>query len=111
VKLPRDLSGADLAKALSKVGYAISRQTGSHIRLTADFPRRHHVTIPAHESLRVGTLSRIIGEVAAHGQIDREVLLKQLFDWIRDEPTEEWIVNPRRDRTCPDESPDIRTAA
>ena len=64
MKLPRDLSGADLAKALSRVGYTISRQTGSHIRLTADFPRRHHVTIPAHESLRVGTLSRIIGEVA-----------------------------------------------
>jgi len=34
VKVPRDLSGAALAKALSKVGYQMTRQTGSHIRLT-----------------------------------------------------------------------------
>ena len=32
MKLPRDLSGADLAKGLSRVGYSVTRQTGSHIR-------------------------------------------------------------------------------
>lgn len=34
MKLPRDLSGEVLAKALEKLGYIIDRQTGSHIRLT-----------------------------------------------------------------------------
>jgi hypothetical protein len=34
MKLPRDLSGQDFVKALSKVGYRITCQTSSHIRLT-----------------------------------------------------------------------------
>ncbi|MDJ0658694.1 MAG: type II toxin-antitoxin system HicA family toxin [Crocosphaera sp.] len=34
MKLPRDLSSDDLIKALSKLGYGVTRQTGSHIRLT-----------------------------------------------------------------------------
>ena len=34
MKLPRDLSGDNLAKALCKLGYQVTRQTGSHLRLT-----------------------------------------------------------------------------
>jgi predicted RNA binding protein YcfA (HicA-like mRNA interferase family) len=34
MRLPRDLSGVDLAKLLQKLGYQITRQAGSHIRLT-----------------------------------------------------------------------------
>jgi predicted RNA binding protein YcfA (HicA-like mRNA interferase family) len=34
MKLPRDITGNDLAKALVKLGYHVSRQTGSHIRLS-----------------------------------------------------------------------------
>ena len=79
MKLPRDLSGADLAKALSNVGYRITRQTGSHLRLTTDLPARHHVTIPVHDPLKVGTLSGILGDVAAHMKLDREELLRRLF--------------------------------
>jgi len=79
VKLPRDLSGADLAKALSKVGYRVTRQSGSHLRLTIDLPSQHHVTIPAHDALRVGTLSAILGDVAAHLKLDREELLRRLL--------------------------------
>jgi len=79
VKLPRDLSGADLAKALSIVGYRVSRQTGSHLRLTADLPSQHHVTIPAHGSLRVGTLAGILGDIASHLGIERDELLRRLF--------------------------------
>ena len=51
MRLPRDLSGADLAKALSRFGYRVTRQTGSHLRLTTDVPSQHHVTIPAHDPL------------------------------------------------------------
>jgi predicted RNA binding protein YcfA (HicA-like mRNA interferase family) len=79
VKLPRDLSGADLARSLSKVGYSITRQTGSHIRLTALSPNQHHVTVPAHDPLKVGTLSGILGDVAAHLKIERDELIKRLF--------------------------------
>ncbi len=40
MKLPRDISGEELAKLLKKFGYEITRQTGSHIRLTTKFERR-----------------------------------------------------------------------
>lgn len=36
MRLPRDLSGVDLAKALSRYGYRVTRQTGSYLRLTTD---------------------------------------------------------------------------
>ena len=79
MKLPRDLSGAQLAKALGRVGYRVTRQAGSHLRLTADTPDQHHITIPAHASLKVGTLSAILGDVAIHLKMTREELLRELF--------------------------------
>ncbi|MBI3527226.1 MAG: type II toxin-antitoxin system HicA family toxin [Betaproteobacteria bacterium] len=80
MKLPRDLSGAELAKALSRIGYRITRQSGSHLRLTLDTPPRHHITIPAHDPLKVGTLSAILADVAGNLKISREDLIRQLFD-------------------------------
>ena len=79
MKLPRDLSGADLVKALGRIGYRVTRQTGSHIRLTLDSPTQHHVTIPAHDPLKLGTLAAILGDIAAHQEISRDVLLDRLF--------------------------------
>lgn len=79
MKVPRDLSGLELVKALSGVGYQVSRQTGSHIRLTVDKPAQHHITIPAHDPLKVGTLSAILGDVAGHLKITRDELLQKLF--------------------------------
>jgi predicted RNA binding protein YcfA (HicA-like mRNA interferase family) len=34
MKLPRDLSGDELAALFEKYGYVVTRQTGSHMRLT-----------------------------------------------------------------------------
>jgi predicted RNA binding protein YcfA (HicA-like mRNA interferase family) len=79
MKLPRDLSGLDLAKALSGVGYRVTRQTGSHLRLTNDGPPQHHVTIPAHDPLKLGTLSAVLAEVAAQLKVSREELATRLF--------------------------------
>jgi predicted RNA binding protein YcfA (HicA-like mRNA interferase family) len=79
MKLPRDLSGRELARELSSLGYRISRQTGSHLRLTTTQEGEHHVTIPDHDSLRVGTLSGILGEVAEHFKLSKEELMTQLF--------------------------------
>lgn len=31
VKLPRDIKGAELARRLGKLGYTVTRQSGSHI--------------------------------------------------------------------------------
>jgi predicted RNA binding protein YcfA (HicA-like mRNA interferase family) len=80
VKLPRDLSGTQLAKHLGRIGYQITRQTGSHIRLTVDKPVQHHLTIPAHDPLKIGTLAAILGEVATHLKLTRDELLERLFD-------------------------------
>jgi len=79
MKLPRDVSGARLVKALAALGYRVTRQSGSHIRLTCERPRQHHVTIPAHDELRVGTLAAILGDVASHHGLSRDEVVQKLF--------------------------------
>ncbi len=79
MKLPRDFSGRDLARALAAFGYVITRQTGSHLRLTTQQQGEHHVTIPDHATLRIGTLAAILNEVAAHLQLERPDLAQRLF--------------------------------
>ena len=79
MRLPRDVSGADLAKRLERFGYRITRQTGSHLRLSYPEPPEHHVTIPAHDVLRVGTLASILQAVATRHGISRDALLNKLF--------------------------------
>ena len=54
MKLPRDISGVELAKKLTVLGYEISRQNGSHIRLSTQQNGEHHITIPQHDPLKVG---------------------------------------------------------
>ena len=79
MRLPRDISGTDLVKRLGQLGYQPTRQTGSHIRLTCDKPHAHHITIPNHNPLRVGTLAAIIADIATHHRLDRDKLVKTLF--------------------------------
>ena len=79
MKLPRDISGNDLVKALQTLGYAVTHQTGSHIRLTTHQGGEHHITIPAHDPLRIGTISAILRDVADHHHIKRDDLSKMLF--------------------------------
>ncbi|MEX1139694.1 MAG: type II toxin-antitoxin system HicA family toxin [Bacteroidota bacterium] len=79
MKLPRDLSGEDLAKKLSTLGYRITRQTGSHLRLTTTEQGQHHITIPNHPSLRIGTLSSVLSDVADHFEISKDELMIRLF--------------------------------
>jgi predicted RNA binding protein YcfA (HicA-like mRNA interferase family) len=79
MKLPRDLSGAQLIRALEQLGYQPSRQTGSHVRLTSQLPKEHHLTVPLHDPLRIGTLAAILADVSAHHAISREALATMLF--------------------------------
>jgi predicted RNA binding protein YcfA (HicA-like mRNA interferase family) len=60
LKLSRDLSGRELVKALARLGYEVSHQTGRHIQLTTLRNAEHHVTVPAHHPIKVGTLNAIL---------------------------------------------------
>ena len=79
MRLPRNLSGDDLIAVLAKLGYHPTRQRGSHVRLTTHQNGKHDVTVPRHDSLRVGTLAAILRNVAAHFGITRDELLERLF--------------------------------
>jgi predicted RNA binding protein YcfA (HicA-like mRNA interferase family) len=79
MKLPRDISGSELAIKLAKFGYEITRQNGSHIRLTTQRNGEHHITIPRHDPLKVGTFSAILNDVAKHLEISRDELVDNLF--------------------------------
>lgn len=79
MRLPRDLSGEELASLLKRYGYQVTRQTGSHMRLTTTQEGEHHITIPRHGLLRVGTLSAILSDMAEHMGILRQTLTEALF--------------------------------
>ena len=49
------------------------------MRLTTEQPTQHHITIPSHDPLKVGTLAAILGDVAQHLKISRDELLGRLF--------------------------------
>ena len=79
MRLPRDLSGAELARMLcARFGYLQVHQTGSHIILDTEEPSHHRLAILAHRSLRVGTLNSILRAVAAHKRVPRSELLAAL---------------------------------
>jgi predicted RNA binding protein YcfA (HicA-like mRNA interferase family) len=81
LRLPRDLSGHELIRLLRRYGYEIDRQVGSHIRLHSEFRgRTRHLTVPAHNSLRLGTLNAILSDVAAYLKIERSDLEMELFE-------------------------------
>ncbi|MEM9339105.1 MAG: type II toxin-antitoxin system HicA family toxin [Bacteroidota bacterium] len=66
MSLPRDVSGKDLIKMLASLGYQSTRQVGSHIRLTTKENGTHHITIPNHKPLKLGTLSAILKDIGQH---------------------------------------------
>ncbi len=73
MKLPRDLLGESLANALEKLGYVVACQTGSHVRLTTQQNGEHHITIPNHSPIKIGTISAILRDVT------RDALINQLL--------------------------------
>lgn len=81
MRLPRDLSGHELIRLLRRYGYERTRQVGSHIRLQSNLQGQvHHLTIPDHKMLRLGTLSAILSDVADYLKVERSRLEKELFD-------------------------------
>ena len=79
MRIPRDLNGTDLAKQLGQFGYSITRQSGSHMRLTRiDGGQEQHLTIPSHKPLRVGMLRQILKDVADHTHQSLELVVEAL---------------------------------
>lgn len=80
MKLPRDLSGRELATRLYRAfGYRQLHQEGSHIVLETDSPRRHRIAVPDHDFVRIGTLSGILRAVAHVQGLSKEETLHQLL--------------------------------
>jgi len=81
MRIPRDIDGKYLTKLLTRYGYEVSRQTGSHIRLTSTAcGTEHHVTIPDHSPLRIGILSAIMGDVATYLNKSKDEIIRELFN-------------------------------
>lgn len=77
MKLPRDLSGAELIKLLCKHhDYRKVNQEGSHVILETESPRHHRLAVPDHNPLRIGTLNAILRAVAEVKGITKEDVLK-----------------------------------
>ncbi len=80
MKLPRNISGKEIIKALKVFGYEVVRQNGSHIMVTSKRNGEHYLVIPNHNPIKVGTLNGIISQVAQQSQIKKEEVLTQLFE-------------------------------
>jgi len=78
VKLPRDVSGKQLVSGLKRLGYAVVRQTGAHIRLKRKTNGEQPVTVPNHRQLKIGTLDSILEDVEQHVGVNREELMRLL---------------------------------
>ena len=78
MRLPRNVRGADLQRALNRLGYRPTQQRGSHVRITTRVNGEHHEVIPLHNPIKVKTLSSILKSVASHHEMSVEELLEQL---------------------------------
>lgn len=65
------VSGRQLVKALSRIGYLQDHQKGSHIILRQESPPYRRLTIPDHKEIAKGTLRAILREA---GLTPEEVL-------------------------------------
>jgi predicted RNA binding protein YcfA (HicA-like mRNA interferase family) len=66
------VSGHELIRALSRLGYEVSRSRGSHTRLVCS--GRPSLTVPLHRELDRGTLSAILSEAGLSVNELRELL-------------------------------------
>lgn len=73
------VSGKHLIKMLSKLGYNIVKQRGSHIKLQKKVPAgTHSITVPQHHEIAKGTLIDILNKISLWNQISKEELLELL---------------------------------
>ena len=82
MRLPRDLSGNEVAKLLGRhYGYRVARTNGSHMMLTLTVAgNRHTVTVPRHRNVHIGTLDAIVTSVATFLNLSKREVFETLFD-------------------------------
>ena len=69
------VSGADAIRAFARIGYEVSRQKGSHVRLIhPDKRSRAPLTVPLHKELDIGLLRALIREAGL--SVDEFLALK-----------------------------------
>jgi predicted RNA binding protein YcfA (HicA-like mRNA interferase family) len=79
MRIPRDLGGEALIRCLCRSwGYRQVHQVGSHVILETEDPSHQRIAVPAHRSLRVGTLNGILRAVAHHKGVSRHEILDTL---------------------------------
>ncbi len=79
--IPKDISGNDLIISLKKNGYEITRQKGSHIRLSCKLDNTtHHITIPNHNPIKIGTLNNILKDIAETHKKSKKEIISLLFN-------------------------------
>jgi predicted RNA binding protein YcfA (HicA-like mRNA interferase family) len=67
-----------VVRALERLGYAVIRQRGSHVRMRHDGPPAHSITVPLHNPLKTGTLLAILSEVAQERSLTVESIAESL---------------------------------
>ena len=73
------VSGDKLIKLLTKLGYTILRQKGSHVRLGKETDLgEHNITVPRKPEMARGTLNDILSKVSLWNNISKEELIKKL---------------------------------
>lgn len=79
-KIPRDISGRELAKLLDRYKYKMVRESGSHIRLVSTYQHTDHkITIPDHQPIKIGTLNNILNDIAEYLKVSKQELMHELF--------------------------------
>lgn len=79
MKTPGSLSATELIKLLKIYDYQIVSQRGSHIKITTHKNGEHHLAIPNHDPIKIGTLNAILRQVAEHLGKDKDEVVKDLF--------------------------------
>lgn len=73
------VSGEQLIKVLSRLGYEIIRQKGSHVRLGKSTEAGDHkITVPLHDELAKGTLNDVLMDVSIRNGISKDTLIEML---------------------------------
>jgi len=78
MKLPRGVSAERLIRALERLGYAVIRQKGSHIRLFHEAAPTHSISVPLHDPLKIGTFHGILVEVSQAQSVSIQEILDLL---------------------------------
>jgi predicted RNA binding protein YcfA (HicA-like mRNA interferase family) len=78
MRTPRNISSQDLIKSLKELGYEVTRQKGSHIRISTTVNGVHHETVPNHDPIKFGTIQSILKSIARHHGLTVQELIQKI---------------------------------